>query len=246
MGSSPPPSLSGIILPVRIASLNVGHQTWARPILPTVVAALLDLTPDVLILVEYVEGDGRPELRAALADAGLPHVATSPVVLRRPGSWWNQILIASRRPVEPSGSPDVPGRTQGLHSALMRVETGGLGLTGLRVPMRSSAATWYAMWETLVPAFEGDILIGDLNIDPVRSGKRDQVPLRLLREAGWRRYTAEGVWSYRSGSGHTSTVDHVFTRGDIAVLSARYVSEPFVTEGLTDHAALVVDVEAAR
>jgi endonuclease/exonuclease/phosphatase family metal-dependent hydrolase len=231
---------------MRLLSLNVGHQTWARPIPSAVVAALLDHTPDILVLVEYVEGDGRPELHAALAGAGLPNIATAPAVLRRPGSRWNQVLVASRWPVAPSDGPEVPGRAQGLPSALLRVQTGGLGLTGLRVPMRSSAATWYAMWNTLVPAFEGDILVGDLNIDPARRWKRDQVPLQLLREAGWRRYTAEGVWSYRSGSGRTSTVDHVFTRGDIAVLSAQYVSEPFVTEGLTDHAALVADLDRSE
>ena len=71
---------------VRIASLNVGHQTWARPIPPTVLDALLDQEPDFLVLVEYVEGHGRPECRAALAEAGLTHTANSDsLAARRPG-----------------------------------------------------------------------------------------------------------------------------------------------------------------
>lgn len=226
---------------MRVVSINFGHKTRPHRVQPPLVGALLDLAPDVLVLVEYVEGHGRPDLRAVLAAGGLQHIATSPAVVRKEGRWWNQVLIASRWSVEPPARPEVEGRDEGLASALLRIRTGGLGLTGVRVPMRTSTAAWYAMWGTLVPAFEGDLLIGDLNIDPARSEKRDQEPLRLLREAGWRRYTAVGAWSYRSGSGHTSKVDHVFTRGHIAALSARYVSEPFVTEGLTDHAALVVE-----
>jgi hypothetical protein len=53
---------------------------------------------------------------------------------------------------------------------------------------------------------------------------------------------ANGAWSYRSGSGRSSTVDHLFTRGSIEVQSVRYEAEPFVDAGLTDHAALVVEV----
>jgi hypothetical protein len=68
-----------IMLPEHIISLDVGHQTWARPIPTAVVAALLDQQPDILVLVEYVEGDGRPELRAALADADVHHAASAQV-----------------------------------------------------------------------------------------------------------------------------------------------------------------------
>ena len=67
----------------RIVSLNVGHQTWARPIPTAVVSALLDQRHDILVLVEYVEGHGRPDLRAALHDAGFAHFAGSDSVLYR-------------------------------------------------------------------------------------------------------------------------------------------------------------------
>jgi len=68
----------------RIISLNVNHRTVAKPFPAPLTRALLDLAPDILVLVEYVEGDGRQELREALADARLHHVATSP--RSRPGS----------------------------------------------------------------------------------------------------------------------------------------------------------------
>jgi len=73
----------GIMPTVRLASRNIGHQTWARPVPEEVVAVHLDQQPPVLVLVEYVEGDGRPDLLAALADAELRHVATSAQVQRK-------------------------------------------------------------------------------------------------------------------------------------------------------------------
>ena len=43
-------------------------------------------------------------------------------------------------------------------------------------------------------------------------------------------------------SGATSSVDHVFVRGVVEVLSARYVAEGIAGVGPVDHAALVVEV----
>ena len=60
-----------------VISLNVNHRTVGKPIPQALVTALLDLAPDVLVLVEYVAGAGRPDLHAALASAGLLHAATS-------------------------------------------------------------------------------------------------------------------------------------------------------------------------
>ena len=225
----------------RIVSLNVGHQTWARPIPPTVLDALLVQQPDILVLVEYVEGHGRPELRAALSDAGLTHTAASDSLLYSgKASWWNQVFIASRWPIE------VTSDRTGMHPCngcgFLSVTTGGFALTGARVPMWKSAADWYAAWGEMLPRFQGDMLIGDLNIDPSRGRRRDQEPLKLLREAGWRHAPADGSWSYRGRTGVTSTVDHVFVRGGVAVVRARYVAEGIAGVGPVDHAALVVEV----
>ena len=63
----------------------------------------------------------------------------------------------------------------------------------------------------------------------------------MLSEAGWRWHKADGDWSYQSYSGVTSSVDHVFVRGDVEVLSAQYVMKGVVGVGPVDHAALVVE-----
>jgi hypothetical protein len=65
----------------------------------------------------------------------------------------------------------------------------------------------------------------------------------MLREAGWRWCSAEGDWSYRSNSGVTSSVDHLFVRGAVEVAAARYLADGIVGVGPLDHAALVVDVQ---
>ncbi len=226
---------------MRIASLSVGHQTWARPIPPSVLTSLLAQQPDSLVLVEYVEGQGRPELRAALANAGLAHIAASDSLLRRgKDAWWNQVFIASRWPIE------VTSDRSGMHPCngcgFLSVKTGDLAMTGARVPMWPRAADWYGASDEMLPRFEGDLLIGDLNIDPSRGRRRDQEPLRQLREAGWRHAPAGGGWSFQGRNGTGSAVDHVFVRDGVEVVLARYVAEGIIGVGPVDHAALVVDL----
>ena len=87
----------------------------------------------------------------------------------------------------------------------------------------------------------GDLVIGDFNVDPTRSTKRDRVINGLVQSGGWRLAEVEGEWSYRGHTGNQSKLDHVLGRGDVFVETAKYVSEPFVPD-FTDHAALVVDV----
>ena len=229
------------MLPVRLLSLNVGHQTWARPVPNPVVAAPFGQQPDVLLPVEYVKGDGRPDLRAALIEAGLHHVASSARVQRQGRCWWNQVLIASRWPI--TFTSDATGLGPCNGSAFLSVETGGMAVTGVRVPMWVKASDWYGAWERLLLRFLGDLLIGDLNIDPQRKRRRDQKPLKALQEAGWHWCPADGPWSYKGNTGVASVVDHAFARGDVDVLSARYVAEGIAGVGPVDHAALAVEVE---
>ena len=149
--------------------------------------------------------------------------------------------IVIKDPAAPTVISDAAGLDPCNGSSFLSVETGGLTMTGVRVPMWPKACDWYEAWEKLVPRFSGDLLVGDLNIDPLRLRRRDQKPLKMLEVDGWRWCQAEGDWSYRSYSGVTSSVDHVFVRGDVDVQSARYVTEGIVGVGPVDHAALVVE-----
>ena len=203
--------------------------------------ALVGLEPDVLVLNEYVEAWPREDLNFALDDADLRHRAVSETREYDKGRWHNQVLVASREPIELG---EVPRNhfDGSAASNYLRVRTADLDITGLRAPAYVRAKDWYAYWRWLAEVHGGDLLIGDVNCDLDRNKARDRV-LRELAETGdWQIANPEGVWSYISPRGHTSRVDHALFRGPLTFKSARYVSEPFAPlHG--DHAALVVEFE---
>ncbi len=163
------------MLPVHLISLNVGHQTYFRPVPTPVLDALLDQKPDILVLVEYVEGHGRPELRAALVAAGLSHFAASDSRLYSgKASWWNQVFIASRWPIKVTS--DRAGMRPCNGCGFLSV---GCARPGGRASTRRGPA----------PRFQGDLLIGDLNPRAVPVGgllpHRDARPGQREADGGW-------------------------------------------------------------
>jgi endonuclease/exonuclease/phosphatase family metal-dependent hydrolase len=123
--------------------------------------------------------------------------------------------------------------------------TGGIELVGLRVPMYETAEEWYRYWRWLQGVIGGDLVIGDLNVDPARRNRRARVLATLMEAGDWRRIEPTGSWSYTGRGGISSRLDHLLFRDTVRVTAARYVSEPFVPAH-TDHAALVAEVELAR
>jgi hypothetical protein len=228
---------------LRIAALNLNHRTRVREIPALLAAALLEHEPDVLVLTEYVDGDGRRAFRAELAAGGLDHVAVSKAVHYAAATYYNQVLIASSAPIR--SHPPPPGEPYtGLATNRLTVDTHGLTITGFRMPTggTADAALRDASWRWTLDGLRGDVLIGDFNIDPNRRRTADQRPVALLADRGWRQATVEGGWSYQGARGQRSCLDHVCVRGELNVIGARYVHEPFVST-ITDHALLVADLE---
>ena len=56
---------------MRIVSWNLAHQTHERPIHRNFLEAVKLLSPDVLVLNEYVHGGSRTEIMARLHEIGL-------------------------------------------------------------------------------------------------------------------------------------------------------------------------------
>lgn len=229
---------------VRLVSLNLNHRTNAKVLRPELVSALLALGPDILVLCEYVEGHGRPELHEALREGGLEHIAVSCTNKYAPGRWHNQILIASRlcinaRPLADHG-PEVC-----CSPNYLSVRTFGIDLTGLRVPAYTTAEDWYKYWEWLTSVLGGDVAIGDFNADPRRPRKWDRVLSTLADTHGFEIVTPKDSWSFRHSRGAECQIDHALVRHAASATSARYEATPFVPE-FTDHAALVVDLERRR
>src|SRR5690242_8235957 len=78
---------------LRIVAWNLGHQVQERPIPQQFHQAVSLLSPDVLVLNEYVHGPTRDAMVEALKKEGL----NPPLVSKRLNGQ-NQVLIASRRP----------------------------------------------------------------------------------------------------------------------------------------------------
>lgn len=225
---------------IRLISLNLNHRTRPVPVQPSLVAALVKSDPAVIVFNEYVDHGVARDIRGMLSRAGFEHQAVSYSDEYTPGRWHNQVLIASKEPIiewsVPLTGPDELGRTNTLF-----VRTFGLSITGIRVPAYKAASDWYRYWEWLNESLDSDIVIGDFNADPGRQRKRGRVLETLMCTGGWRRTDAVGDWSYKGNNGSTSRVDHILSRGEVNVLSARYVTDPFVPAH-TDHAALLADI----
>ncbi len=224
----------------RLLALNVNHRTAHKPVHPALIQALLAHTPDVLILNEFVEATPRTDLRASLAEAGLCYILLTPRVEYAPRRYTNQVLVASRIPVQ---QLDLQPNPPSLHASpnLLRFKHDGMILLAMRAPLIEgcTAADWtnYWRWAAGHPA---DIMIGDLNFDPANPSSRHARPRTICAEAGWRFCTPEGAWSYL-GTNRSSRIDHAATREPCTIEQARYLSSGIVPDH-TDHAAIMIEV----
>jgi hypothetical protein len=219
---------------MRIATINLGHRTRR----PSVISAglfegLQALNTDVLFLTECVS---TPALDEALGRLW-PHMLMSPQLqYDSRGRWSNQVVALSTGPMKPQGG-HVPVPTQCAATNFLAIETGGLSVIGVRAPAYRRAADWYAYWTCLNQRLDGDVVIGDLNVDPSRASKRDRV-----LPGGWSVVTPTGC-SYRSTvNGTESSIDHALVAGRVQVITSKYCTEFFGRWGL-DHCPLVVDIE---
>jgi len=226
---------------MRFLTINVNHRTRAKPIPGEFMQAIADTEADVVILTEYVDHSYRENTRQLLADRGYANVAVSPSAMYTPGRWHNQVLVASRMaiadPTSPAGGPGASSQTNTL---IGRVS--GVRFTATRTPAYKSIADWTSHWRWLGDIAEGELLLGDLNADPVRSNKRDRQLDELVQSGGWSLLDCAGEGSYFGIDGRVSRIDHALVRGSLSAAGAEYIKDPFVP-GFTDHAALVVDVQ---
>lgn len=106
----------------------------------------------------------------------------------------------------------------------------------MRAPACVARTDWYAYWDSLRARLDGDIVIGDLNVDPSRPSKKD----RVLPER-WQVITPLGR-SFRSlKNGTESTVVHALVRPGVEVVAKEY-RPGFFGRWKLDHRPFVVDV----
>ena len=175
---------------IRLATLNLGRQTLRPKVVPeALLQRLLALECDVIALTEFVAS---PAYLARL-NALWSHVMVSETDECATSRWYNEVALLSTRPMTAGMTlPEVPDACARTNHLCVHVD--GIEVTGLRAPAYERRAVWYAYRELLSAKLTGDIVIGDLNVDPRRASKKDRVVPR-----GWSLVTPEGNGpSYRS------------------------------------------------
>jgi hypothetical protein len=226
---------------VRVVAINVNHRIRHKPVPDGLLNALLAQSPDVLILTEFVEGMPRPELRSVLDRSGLGHFAITNRSEYAPGRFTNQILAASRQPIEQHALPaDAPNIHVSSNTLLFAHPWGNM-LAARRPLIRSDRSEDVLRSWDWICRQPGDILIGDINFDPFSKDRRSLQMNKVAASSGWTFAPIRGEWSYCGHSGRTTRIDHAAVRFPAKILSAEYASEG-IAPTHTDHAALVIDL----
>jgi endonuclease/exonuclease/phosphatase family metal-dependent hydrolase len=168
----------------------------------------------------------------------------------------NQILMAAKCLLQEGDlqSPTVSDADSSnfLH---VRVDSSSLEVVGVRVPAyprrEQKAAYWESICKTAGSVIHRPIVyIGDLNADPAKKRSVGGRCLADLAKQGWQIPSPDGPWSYISRTGYTSRIDHALVSPGLRITQIRYVVESagvlladFKRNAVSDHAALVADVE---
>lgn len=238
---------------MRLLSWNLAHQCREDPIPPTFAEAIRLLNPDLICLNEYVHGTSRGELIESLAGLGLRHLEVSQRL-----NGHNQVLVASRYPIEPGDltgptTTNLGGESNFLH---VRVPAARIEFVGLRAPSYTGAALadYWSKLVTTVQSCVGRTIVfmGDFNTDPEQPRRSTAKYLLQLRNEGWSVPSPAGPWSFISKAGTGTRIDHAVLSPTLAVTSARYVAAagsivlaaPNRSAAVSDHAPLVLEFAA--
>ena len=148
---------------MRVLAWNILHGGGPSR-LPEIALDVLDARPDVVVLSEFRPGRGG-QLRAVLADQGLPHQSCSGESPTR-----NAILLASRWPlsVDDAGEGLAANLKPRLHAAVVDHPAGPVAVLGVHIPDDSNpsgkAHVWRAVLDYAKPRAAGrTVIAGDTN-----------------------------------------------------------------------------------
>lgn len=238
----------------RILAWNLNHRAGEHRIPPWIVSSIEGMSPDIVVLTEYVEGRDHGAFLDALSRAGL-----ASVLLTRKLRGENQVLIAAREQLNPGELQPPPIHASVPQNMLHVVTAGGLNVLGFRMPTSKEFDARFKRptWEWLLEAAahldtEPAIIVGDFNTAPgdPRSGCGDC--LDRLSQTGWRHIRPDSGYSFRHRSGRERQIDHGFVSPCVIARCAEYRWDfhtaahdaPSGNTGIPDHAMLIVDLEA--
>lgn len=233
---------------MRILTWNILHG-GGRQRLPHLLMAMLDLRPDLIVVTE-ARRRFAGQLAAALADAGLTHSLHTD-----PPDNINGVLLVANAPLRRIDRPDLP---QCLRYRWLQADLPEHGLTLAGVHLAEAARQDHHTlgWRALLRAAreqrdERFLIAGDLNTWREPSGSRSgAAATNLGRLTGlgyvdaWASQHPDNrgpTWSDHTGRGYR--LDYVvLSRALAGSLKASEIAHESRTPGLSDHAALVVDL----
>lgn len=244
---------------MKILTWNVAHQTHtANKNLPDMAEALAALSPDVLVLTEYVPGKLHEKFTADLISRGFVWTMSpaSPTIRRQ-----NQVLIAARTPITP-GEIQAPLISPAFPSNVLHVRIPGMGfeILGLRVPMPLNPEIRHKYWNWITEAAQQlrdrpAIILGDLNNGTGAKGPEGGVRFNQLKAGGWYRAPTSGK-SYWSKDGSVeSRLDHALFSPHFVIGKSEYITEygrfvfantqpaNYNPKAMSDHAILLVEFD---
>lgn len=228
---------------MRILTLNL--RAGGGPRVPALVEAVVEHRPDVAVLTEFRVGSTGTRLIELLALHGYAEVLHG-----SPPPRTNSVVIVSRVPMHPEAVP-------APHYRVVGAGFNGLSIRGLYLPLdQPKVAFWDAHLAAAINAVSAapSILIGDFN-----TGSSDERPATMryaaedrylaLLASGWvdsvrTRQVGAPEFSWFSHVGNGFTLDHVLMSPTVAhrLSAARIMHEPRLA-GITDHSAVVVDLD---
>ena len=231
---------------MRILSLNIRHGGGQR--IDAITDYVKSIAPSAVVLTEFRNGRSGERLRLALAGLGLVNQLTPDVQEQRT----NSVLIAASVPIVKA--PLVPPASDAHR--IVACSIGGLVLCGV----------YFALREAKMPLFDfllegpaelrhGALLVGDFNtgfhfLDEKGATFIGADRFARLKERGlvdlWRRQNGENAREYSwfsQTAGNGFRIDHALATADVAprIVSCQYDHSTRGT--LTDHSALIIDLE---
>jgi exodeoxyribonuclease-3 len=234
---------------VRLVTWNIRAGGGTR--LVRIAEAIAVHQADVLILTEYRSGEAGQRLRAVLRDQG--YIWLSPV---EPPGICNGVLIATRRMPGSIAhvTEHVPEPWRMLTVTIDRVRVFGIYMPNLKAKI--------PYWEALIEASRPHsgrhaLAIGDFNtcrafLDEPGATDRTALFMDKILDVGfhdvWRDRFPDGrEFSWYSHRGNGFRVDHAFASRRLVprIGDVRY-SHVERAVGVSDHSALVLDIDAIR
>lgn len=238
---------------MRLATWNLNNRVGKIPFRPEAAHAAVLLGADVLVFTEYFPQHHHAAFSEVLASAGWANQLLS----HEPAVTANRVFMASRLPLVRDALP-LPTFDHQFPANLLAASlpTYGLTILGVRVPAYRSEQTPLLLksWEWLEHASARlretkAVVMGDLNVQASSTRGPAGESFRRILDSGWQRAAPASGYSFLGHTGKCSVIDHLLTTQHCRHLAAEYVtSVPGFTlageaDAISDHAALVVDLE---